>query len=934
MSSKSRLLAVALLFVATLPAAGRGRVAALPPGAVEGRMANGLRYVLMRNASPRHTVECRLVMSVGSVHEGADERGAAHFLEHMAFGGSARFPGGAMVDFFERQGMKYGRDINAFTGFDRTIYWFSLPVETAKDPIVDTAFVAMGEIICNLTIDSAATRRERGVILEELRGYRQGDDFYALKNGYGVYAEHLPLGGEEDIGRMERQTLRGFYDRCYTPGNATVVVVGDIDTRDAERRLRAIMGPLPARPSRLATPTKGYAPGVSLMAHRNGYVGRPAVELIIPHASVARRTIGDHVTSRRDNILRAILDNRLGALGVSVFDDWYLADKAHTTFSFDADSPAQALGKISAIAATLKQLASNGCADGEMGQAVERQAQRVAVEPREKMSAEWCEDFTDRAIVGDNRLTDERDAEQVRHGLRRTTDRDMRSLARRRLADAEAHMLCALSLPDTTADDFLTPETIAAAWRGAAPGTAPPFVGPRNAPDDEKPDAAMPEILARTHPDIDATAGTHYYHDLALTEVTLRNGIRLLLRPTIAREGLVHVAVMGRGGLADLPDTLYNIMKDAVAYVDMGGLEAVGGDTLSEVMFANGLMLNVGMGNRWFEALATGPTDKAQAVLNLLYEKMCHPGQDTAGFREAVRHERATLGHETRLSRMLRDDHRRQIDFAIDSIFGNAAMGQYSPPTADDMDRMSLDAMTGFYKSAFADPRRLSILITGDFELRQMEAMAANTFGRMRPPSNPLELRDGRASPPLGDVETRFAHDDPTQTSCNIILSASYRPQLRNTLVFKLMRDILQGRLLHTLRHGLGIAYSPFVGVEYNGEPQRVAWLRVEADVGNDNFGLLLAQIDSIVATLATTAVAAADLEKMKRSFAVTKRRSLSDEAPAEWRAAISGLIRNGETLADFDQYERVLQSITPTDIRDEFARFARNPRVLLYQRQ
>lgn len=933
MSPLYRFWAAALLLLTALPAAGRGRVVALPAGAVEGRLSNGLRYVLLRNALPRHTVECRLVMSVGSIDERDDERGAAHFLEHMAFGGSARFPGGAMVDFFERQGMKYGRDINAVTSFDRTIYWLSLPVETDRDPIVDSAFVAMADIVRRLTLDSAATRRERGVILEELRGYRQGDDFYALKNGHGAYAEHLPLGGEDDIAQMETATLRRFYTRCYTPGRATVVVVGDIDARDAERRLRGAMTSLPKGPSRPAPPPKSYAPGVSLMALHDGYTRHPRVEIIIPHASVARRTIGDHIAARRDNILRAILDNRLSAIGVSVFDDWYLADKAHTTFAFDADSPPQALGKITAIAATLKELAANGCADGELEWAAERQALRVTAGMGEKMSAEWCEDFTDRAIVGDHHLADERDAEQVRHGLRRTTGREMRALARRRIADAEAHTLCAVSLPEAVAADLLTPEAVEEAWRRATPDSAPPFVRPHGTADKE-PDATLPDVLARAHPDIGAIADKRYYHELALGETTLRNGIRLLLRPTKTREGLVHVTAMGRGGLADLPDTLYNSMKDAVAYVDMGGLEAVSGDTLSNAMYANGLMLNVGMGNRWFEALATGPTDKTQAVLNLLYEKMCRPGRDTAGFREAVRHERENMGRETRLSLMLRDDQRRQIDFALDSIFGNAAMGQYSPLTAADFDRMSLDAMTGFYKSAFADPGRLSILITGDFDPRQMEAMAANTFGRMPPPAQPPALRGGRARLPAADIEKRFAHDDSTQTSCNLILSANYKPQLRNTLMFKLMRDILQDRLLRTLRHGLSIAYSPFVGVSYNGEPQQVAWLRIEADVKNDNFGLLRTEIDSVVSSLATTPIAASDLEKMKRSFVVTKRQALSDVAPAEWRSAIAGLIRNGETLADFDQYERVLQSISPADIRDEFARFARNPRVLLYQRQ
>lgn len=93
----------------------------LPAGTLEGRLPNGLRYLILRNSSPASRIEFRLVMEVGSVQETEQEKGCAHFLEHVAFGGTTHFPKRSLVEYLESLGMKYGQDINAFTGFDRTI---------------------------------------------------------------------------------------------------------------------------------------------------------------------------------------------------------------------------------------------------------------------------------------------------------------------------------------------------------------------------------------------------------------------------------------------------------------------------------------------------------------------------------------------------------------------------------------------------------------------------------------------------------------------------------------------------------------------------------------------------------------------------------------------------------------------------------------------
>ena len=125
----------------------------LPVGTVEGRLENGLRYLILPNAAPKHNVEVRLVMRVGSLMENERQKGAAHFLEHSAFIGTQHFPGRSMVDYFERLGMKFGRDINAFTGFDRTIYWLSVPLEKTDDGVLDTTFLAIKDWLCGIAFE-------------------------------------------------------------------------------------------------------------------------------------------------------------------------------------------------------------------------------------------------------------------------------------------------------------------------------------------------------------------------------------------------------------------------------------------------------------------------------------------------------------------------------------------------------------------------------------------------------------------------------------------------------------------------------------------------------------------------------------------------------------------------------------------------------------
>jgi len=207
-----------------------------------GTLPNGMKYAIMRNAYPKGAGAVRLQFEFGSIAESEEERGLAHFIEHMAFNGSTHVPEGEMVKILERQGLKFGPDTNAMTGFDKTVYMLDLP--KADEEHLDTAMMLMREVASEVTFDPAAVDRERGVIL----GERRVRDTYQLHQivdqlGFQVpatpYPDRLPIGTEAVLKTAPAARIKSLYQRYYRPENATLVFVGDADPALIEQKLRA-----------------------------------------------------------------------------------------------------------------------------------------------------------------------------------------------------------------------------------------------------------------------------------------------------------------------------------------------------------------------------------------------------------------------------------------------------------------------------------------------------------------------------------------------------------------------------------------------------------------------------------------------------------------------------------------------------------------------
>ena len=288
----------------------------LDPAVRTGTLSNGLRYYIRHNGRPAARVALRLAIAAGSTAEQEDQRGLAHFAEHMDFNGSAHFKPEEMVAYLEAIGLRFGADANAYTSFDETVYRLDVP--TDRDTLLDRGLMALADFAGRATLTDAEIQKERGVVLEEWRLGRGAQERISRQQ-YPVifhgshYADRLPIGLPKVIEKAPAGRLRDFYRAWYTPDRMAVVVVGDIDPARMDSLVRVHFGDL-KRPDRpLARPR------FDIPLHRETLVSVATdKELTLSNVTLyfkrplhVTRTVGDFRADLVEGLYAAMLNARL-----------------------------------------------------------------------------------------------------------------------------------------------------------------------------------------------------------------------------------------------------------------------------------------------------------------------------------------------------------------------------------------------------------------------------------------------------------------------------------------------------------------------------------------------------------------------------------------------------------------------------------------------
>ncbi|MGM9763276.1 MAG: M16 family metallopeptidase [Candidatus Cryptobacteroides sp.] len=887
---------------------------------VENRLDNGLSYMVSHNDSPSRMIECRLIFKAGSILEDEGNRGAAHFLEHMAFGGTRHFPKHELVDYLESLGAQYGISINAYTGYDRTIYMFAIPSDESAG--LDNALKILRDWLVDITLEPKKVDGEKGIILEELRGYDVGDDFYDLKIGTGKYSEGIPLGTAEQISAITPKILRDFHRKWYTLGQATVAVVGDVDVDDVQRRIHKTFGPLKASSSpEYRDYCLDYAAGTTVKSINDTLVQRMSVEMIIPHTATFKRTLADAVQAERARMLLRAAGKRLSATGcnASLSNHWYLADKEHFVISTSGRDKAEAETGLTDAVAELHHIVAEGFCPGEMKE-IRKAAKSMTRLPRGESSAMLCEELSEAALFDDRIVTDPGQLAFLRKELENTTSADLQNMLAEWLDAAENTRLVACTF-NAHASDEITTDDIDRLWAEAKCRECKPFVYEEI---HERPaeKVAVPDFLAEQKPyDPSMVYAKTYYPNIGVTSVYLNNGFRFVLRPTADEEHKIQMQLFAPGGFSRIPEDEFPVYEGIASQMDMSGIEKMDEDEFATLLMQNEVGIITTMENYWHGFIASAPKESSMLMFNAIKERMYRPKLNYASFEEMKQSDLEDFesGEESYLSRLLKNDVQRQLNMRIDSLMGNLLYGRRTELTREDIERRNLDLMVDFYKKLYCNPDGMTCVICGDFDVDTLMRQAVPVFADMQKTGEPNRMGNSHFNLPVTTRHITYPNANESQTLFDYIRFGQYEPSLRSGLKLKLMNNLIRNRLLSVLREQESLVYSPYASLFYNAAPDKIFYIDINASVDRQNTKKVHKILDSIINDLQRHPATERELNTLKRIFIVNKRNALEENATAGWKGYLVGQMKNDETLVELDMYEDVLESITAEELRREF---------------
>jgi len=881
-----------------------------------GKLNNGLTYYIQRNARPERKLELRLVVKAGSILEDDDQRGLAHFVEHMAFNGSTNFRKHELVSYLQSIGVGFGADLNAYTSFDETVY--ILPIPTDKPQNVTKAFQVLEDWAHGVRFDADAIDKERGIILEELRlgkgaSDRMGKQIYPKIFNGSKYAERLPIGREDVLRTFKPETLRRFYRDWYRPDLMAVVVVGDIDPTRAEKLVKQHF-------SRLKNPAKPRARDYAAIPARTNtealVVTDPEASgnaVLIRYPVQPVREAGTIRAYREDlvqGLFGAMLSQRLAELA-QLPDAPYLGASSslgkltpryHSYNASAALGPRGAAPAIAALVQENERARQHGFGAQELERAKKNmmRSYEQAWNERAKSdsgtyAAEYIRNFLqDEAIPGID--TEYKYVQELVPGI---SVEEMNAYARRTIPADSGKLVLYTGVDKPGAPNG---EQLLAAVAEA----------------ERTPVAARDEkLLAAGLMERPPAAGTIVAesHDkaLGLTRLTLSNGVKVILKPTdfLNDQVVLSAARFGGQSLFDERDILNARYSNAIV-ASMGTKDFSPLD-LNKILAGKAAGVTVGLGAYTdVVAGASGATD-IETMLQLLWLKFAGVRRDEDLFRAYVDKQAEIARNQSSLPG------RRFGDAVVSALFN----GHPRAPRAlqpEEFGALELDRSIDIFRQRFSSAKDLTFILAGSFDEKAIRPLLATYLGSLPTPDIPVAFRDVGLRPVTGVVkrEVRSGSEPKSTISLNFTGPAQFSEaeQLRLAALI----EVTNLRIIEVLREKMAVIY----GGGANGALSKIPYgnysIGINLPTGPENVDKVIAATFAEIARLQEHGPDAAELDKVKTNWIQNHRRSLRENG--YWVANLQSALTEGTDPASILKVEQQVQALTAQDVQAAAKRY------------
>ena len=874
-----------------------------------GTLPNGIRYYIRQNAKPEKRAELRLVVNAGSVLEAPDQLGMAHMLEHTAFNGTTHFAKNDLIKYLESIGVRFGADLNAYTGFDETVYILPIPTDTAR--IVNQAFTILEDWAHGQTLDPTEVANERGVVREEWRGGRGAGErmlqqWLPIAFKGSRYAERLPIGNEASIMAANPAKLRRFYNDWYRPDLMAVIAVGDFDPKAMESQIRTHFSRIPA-PKATAPKRPSYdVPGnkeplVAIASDKEATSS--SVNLIYKMPASATRTVGDYRRNLVERLYLQMLNARFSEITQKPDAPFLAAGAskeaffARNTEAFTLDANVKDGGIEQGTEALLKEarrVDQFGFLQSELDRARQnllRSYERSYAERDKTQSGSFVQEYIGNYLRGEAIPGIEYEYTIAQQLAPTISLADINTLARGWITDenrviiAESPVKAGVTAPTRAgilaAFDRANKAQVAA-WTETLSNDA---LIPQ-------PPAAGKIVSSKTLPAIGAV------------EWKLSNGARVIVKPTDFKADEVLMRAYSPGGTSLAEDKDYMSAVLASQVVSLGGIGSFSFIDLGKKLSGKAISVSPSIGSTTEGMAAAGSPKDLETLFQLVYLDFTAPRLDTiafAAFKQQVGPFLANRGADP------------------SSVFSDsmtAIMSQHNyrarPITPAVFAEIDPARAVSFYKNRFADASDFTFVFVGNVDTTAIKPYVETYLASLPTVARKDAFVDRGGAPPKGVVQTVVRKG--TEPKANSVMfftgSCVYTPQ--NRMVLRALTTLVQTKLNETLREKLGGTYSPNVGGGCDREPRQEYALRITFGSSPENTEPLYKATLALIDSLRATPVSLADVNKVKEE--ILRAREVELKTNSYWVGNIVARDQAGEDLAGLGSaYDEMVKALTPS---------------------
>ncbi|MBP3942908.1 insulinase family protein [Sphingobacteriaceae bacterium WQ 2009] len=891
---------------------------------IKGKLKNGFTYYILKNVEPEKRVTMYLANKVGSILENENERGLAHFLEHMQFNGLKHFPKNDLVNYLQKAGVRFGSDLNAYTSFEETVY--QLPIPSDDPELLKNGLQVMRDWAQDALLTTEEIDKERGVVLEEMRGgrgasKRMQDQYFPMLFNQSLYSNRLPIGTEDIITNFQPNVLRDFHTRWYRPDLQALIIVGDIDVAEMESEVKRLFSDLKkpkdyVLPKEEEIPLNGKNQFLTVTDPEMPYV---VGQLFFKYRGNVPETVGDY----RDALLKNAFNNLINLR----FSD--LTEKADAPFIQGSVNFSSLLKDIRTL--QLTYVAKPG--------AIEQGFKALLIEVERVKRDGFTQAELDRVIKSLQKSNetsfierDKRKSDRYVQGYLSNFLKQEPSLGMEENYAITKQLLPSLTLKEINAllTSYYTPQNRDILFLSAEKEKA-------NLPDEGTVNKWISEV-AKTP----ITAYADQVSDLPLlaqlpasgtvvseTEtasigtktLTLSNGAKVVLKPTKFKNDEIRIAAVSAGGTSLYSDADYFSAKHAASLVSSSGsgqlnskelLRYWAGKTAAAAPYISELSEGIN---------ARSDQEGLKDVFELIYSYFTAPRLDQDIFENYISRSKASL--ENRLS-----NPQAVFSDAINKSLYQGNIRRLSDTEAQ-MNQIQKDRSLAIFKERFADASDFTFTIVGSFTEAQIKPFLTQYIASLPTLGRKEVGKDlGIRAPKQGLTEKVYKGKE---EKANVVMYyiGDYNYNRADNLAMDALASVLSYKLLERLREDEGGVYGVGANISYSKLPVG----RYQAAIG---FGTAIDKVESLINSVheeVAKIIAHGPEQKDLDKYFIEERRQLelSLKENSFWLNQLNSSVINSEDPTAILTYEKELLKVDAASIQRAAKRYLKEDQLFKF---